>query len=117
MPFLADFIARSHLAKGHKDKAIEEYERLVSPEPAARESALIHPFSRFRLAALYEDKGQIDRAVEQYESLLQTWRQADSGLPEVAVARKRLAELRAKAPRPRGAAVESFFTIPYIGSF
>jgi tetratricopeptide (TPR) repeat protein len=117
LPFLADFVARACLAKGETDKAIREYERLVSPEASARESALIHPFSRLRLAALYEAKGDLDRAVEQYESLLETWKQADPELPEVAAARKKLAQLRAKTTKPKGAAVEPVLMVPFIGAF
>jgi tetratricopeptide (TPR) repeat protein len=112
LPFLADFAARCWLAKGRRDKALEEYERLVSPEAAARESALTHPFSRLRLAALYEAKGDLDRAVEQYEILVEIWKDADARLPEVAAARKKFAELKAKTTRPKGAAVETIISSP-----
>ncbi len=114
LPFLTDFAARCWLAKGRADKALEEYERLVSPEAAARESALIHPFSRLRLAALYEAKGDLDRAVEQYGALVEIWRDADAGLPEVAKARKKFSELKAKTTRPKGAAVETVIVPPLL---
>ena len=113
VPFQADFVARAFLKKGETDKAIKEYERLVSPEAAARESALVHPFSRYRLAALYEAKGDLDRAVDQYESLLETWKQADPGLPGVAAARKKLSQLKAKTARPKGATVDAFYPSPF----
>jgi tetratricopeptide (TPR) repeat protein len=116
LPYMSDFVARAYLAKGERDKAIKEYERLVSPDASVRESALVHPFSRLRLAALYEAKGDLDRAVEQYESLLDTWQQADPGLPEVAAARKKLIQLRTKTVRPKGATGETFLTLPFIGS-
>ena len=114
LPFLADFAARCWLAKGRRDKALEEYERLVSPEAAARESALTHPFSRLRLAALYEAKGDLDRAVEQYEVLVDTWKDADAGLAEVAAARKKFSELKAKTTRPKGATVETIIPSPFF---
>jgi len=107
LPFLTDFAAQCWLSKGQKEKALREYERLVSPEAAARESALIHPFSRLRLAALYEAKGDIDRAVEQYEVLVETWKSADAKLAEIALARKKFSELKAKTTQPKGAAVET----------
>ena len=91
-----------------------EYERLVSPEAAARESALIHPFSRMRLAALYEGKGDIDRAVEQYEVLVETWKNADAKIPEITLARKKYSELKAKTTRPKGAAVETVIASPFF---
>jgi serine/threonine protein kinase/tetratricopeptide (TPR) repeat protein len=112
LPFLVDFAARAWLASGRKDKAIEEYERLVSPEAAARESALIHPFSRLRLAALYEARGDMDRAVEQYQVLTETWKDADAGIPEVAAARKKFSELKARTTRPKGATAETVITSP-----
>ncbi len=114
LPFLADFAARCWLAKGRPDKAVEEYERLVSPEAAARESALIHPFSRLRLAALYEAKGDLDRAVEQYEVVAETWKGADAGIPEVAAARKKFSELKAKTTRPKGATAETVIAVPFF---
>jgi tetratricopeptide (TPR) repeat protein len=80
-----------------------------------RERALVHPFSRFRLAALYEAKGDLDRAVEQYEGALKVWRNADPGLPEVAKARKKLAMLKAKTAKPKDAAVGLFVPAPLIG--
>jgi tetratricopeptide (TPR) repeat protein len=115
LPFTADFTARAMLKKGARAKAIKEYEKLVSPEPKDRDGALIHPFSRLRLAALYEAAGELDRAVEQYKTLSVTWKQADPGLPEVATVRKKLAELKSRTPRPKGLRSDSFYTLPFIG--
>jgi tetratricopeptide (TPR) repeat protein len=116
LPFQADFVARALLKQGETGKAIKEYERLVSPDASAREEALVHPFSRFRLAALYEAKGDLDRAVEQYEALLKVWKDADPGIPDVAAARKKLALLKARTARPKGASVDAFYPFPFIGT-
>ncbi|MBE3112750.1 MAG: tetratricopeptide repeat protein, partial [Acidobacteria bacterium] len=113
LPFQADFVARALLKKGETGKAIAEYERLVSPDAAAREKALVHPFSRIRLAALYEAKGDLDRAVEQYEIAVKGWKGADPGLPEVAAARKKLTLLKARTTRPKGASVDAFYSSPF----
>jgi tetratricopeptide (TPR) repeat protein len=113
LPFQADFVARAFLKKGETGKAIDEYERLVSPDSAAREKALVHPFSRIRLAVLYEAKGDLDRAVEQYEILVKAWKGADPGLPEVAAARKKLTLLKARTAKPKGAAVGAFTSSPF----
>jgi len=79
---------------------------------------LIHPFSRLRLAALYEATGEPDRAFEQYKSLYLAWRTADPDLPEVQAVRKKLQELKNRAPLPdKGATVDAFYTVPFIGSF
>ncbi|HMA53108.1 MAG TPA: tetratricopeptide repeat protein, partial [Acidobacteriota bacterium] len=116
LPFMADFAARAYLKKGGTDLAMKEYERLVSPEAKDREGALIHPFSRLRLAALYEAKGDLDRAFEQYKSLWSLWSQADPDLPEVATVRKKVAELKGRAPSPKGGPVDAFYSLPFIGS-
>jgi tetratricopeptide (TPR) repeat protein len=116
LPFQGDFAARVHLAKGEKDAALREYERLVSPDAKARESALIHPFARLRLAALYEAKGDLDRAFEQYKSLAALWKHADAKIPEVEIVRKKLSLLKSKTARPTGASVESFYPLPFIGT-
>ena len=116
LPFLADFAARAYLKKGATDQALREYERLVSPEPNDREGALIHPFSRLRLAALYESIGDRDRALEQYKSLATLWRQADPGLPEVAAVRKKFSQLKGVSVKPKSEAVDAFYTVPFIGA-
>ncbi len=112
LPFLTDFAAQCWLAKGQKDKALLEYERLVSPEAAARESALIHPFSRLRLAAQYEARGDLDRAVEQYGILAEIWKDADAKLSEVVLAKKKFSELKARTARPKGATGETIIGAP-----
>jgi tetratricopeptide (TPR) repeat protein len=116
LPYLADFAARVYVKKGDTAKAIKEYERLVSTEPSARESALVHPFSRLRLAALYEAAGHVDRAIGQYESLAGMWKHADPGLPEVVTVKKKLDQLKGQTVRPKGATVEAFFSVPFIGA-
>jgi len=117
LPFQGDFAARVHLAKGEKDAALREYERLVSPDAKSRESALIHPFARLRLAALYEAKGDLDRAFEQYKSLAELWKHADAKIPEVETVRKKLDLLKLKITKPTGAAVGSLDPLPYVGTF
>ncbi|HUT07646.1 MAG TPA: tetratricopeptide repeat protein, partial [Candidatus Latescibacteria bacterium] len=74
----------------------------------------VHPFSRFRLAALYEAKGDLDRAVGQYEGALKVWKNADPGLFEVATAKKKLAMLKAKTAKPKGVSVDAFYASPVI---
>ncbi len=97
LPFEADLPARAFLKKGDLDKAVAEYERLVSSDPHVRESTLIHPFSHFRLAALYEARGQKAKAAEHYAKAFQVWRNADADLPEIAAARKHLKVLKSDA--------------------
>jgi tetratricopeptide (TPR) repeat protein len=93
-PFIKDVLARAYQRKGELDKAIDEYERLVTFDPDLECRCLIHPIYYYRLAKLYENKGEKSKAIEHYEKFLTLWKSADSGLPELADARERVAGLR-----------------------
>ncbi len=90
-PSLKDVRARAYQQNGETDKAIAEYDRLVTLGPQNISRALIHPLNYYRLAKLYEQKGDKAKAGENYRRFLGLWKDADTGLPEVADARKRLA--------------------------
>jgi tetratricopeptide (TPR) repeat protein len=93
-------IAVSHyLQKGDVDRAIIEYEKLVTFDSNSRARFLVHPELHYRLAKQYEHKGLKGKAIEQYQKFLTLWKPADSGLPEVEDARKRLAGLEGKLRR------------------
>jgi tetratricopeptide (TPR) repeat protein len=93
-PFIKDVLARAYQRKGELDKAIAEYERLVTFDPNAECRCLIHPLYHYRLANLYEEKGWNGKAIEHYEKFLTFWKDADEVYPEPEDARKRLAALR-----------------------
>jgi tetratricopeptide (TPR) repeat protein len=96
VPFLKDVTARTYEKTGDLDKAIAEYERLITFDRKIPSRFLIHPKYHYRLARLYEQKGRKAKAVEQYERFLDLWKDADPGLPEVADAKKRLVGLMGK---------------------
>jgi tetratricopeptide (TPR) repeat protein len=89
VPFIKDVLARAYAQKGKLDKAIAEYERLITFDPKSEGRCLIHPLYHYRLAKLYEEKGLKAKAVEQYERFLDLWKDADPGRPEVDDARLR----------------------------
>ena len=94
LPFLRDVLARAYLKKGELDKAIAEYERLITIDPNRKDRRFINPRYHYRLAKLYAQKGTKDKAIREYEKFLELWRNADKDLPEPKDAKARLAKLR-----------------------
>lgn len=93
VPFLKDGLARAYQKKGEIDKAIAEYVRMTTFDPTREERYLIHPKYYYRLAKLYQKKGWQGKAIEHYQKFLALWNEADSNLPEVTDAKRRLAGL------------------------
>ncbi len=93
-PFMKDVLARAYEEKGLIDKAIAEYERLINIRDEQRNWTLIPARYHYRLARLYDEKGEKDKAKEQYQKLLEIWKEADSDIPEIEEAKKRLANLK-----------------------
>lgn len=93
LPPFKDVLARAYQQNGEIDKAIAEYERLLTISPKNPSRALIHPLNYYRLGKLYEQKGDKAKAKAKYERFLDLWKDADAGLPEVPDAKKRLANL------------------------
>ena len=96
IPFLKDALALAYQKKGERDKAIAEYERLITLDPNREERTLIHPMYHYRLAKLYEEKGWEGKAKEHYEKFLDLWKDADPGIAEVEDAKKQLATLQVR---------------------
>jgi len=93
-PFTKDMLARAYQQKGDLDKAIAEYERLITFDPKSDACFLIHPKNHYRLAKLYEQKGLKDKAKAQYKRFLDLWKDADPGIADVEDARRRLQGLQ-----------------------
>lgn len=89
-----DIKARAYQHKGDFNKAMGEYERLITFDPKSKEKFLVFPLYHYRLAKLYEQKAQKGKAIGQYSKFLELWKEANPDLPEVEDARKRLASLR-----------------------
>jgi tetratricopeptide (TPR) repeat protein len=93
-PFIKDVLARAYVQKDKLDKAIAEYQRLITFDPKSKGRCLIHPLYHYRLGKLYAQKGLKDKAKSQYERFLDLWKDADAGTLEVDDARKRLNGLK-----------------------
>jgi serine/threonine protein kinase/tetratricopeptide (TPR) repeat protein len=85
--------ARSYKIKGDLDRAISEYEKMISPDPT-KSNALIHPRYYYSLGKLYEQKGMKDKARRHYRRFLELWKDADPGIAEVDDAKAHLAALK-----------------------
>jgi serine/threonine protein kinase/Tfp pilus assembly protein PilF len=92
-PFFKDVLARAYAQKGEMDKAIAEYERLITFDPKSEGRCLIHPLYHYRLAKLYQEKNLREKAKEQYQKFLELWKDADPGTAQVEDAKKKLAGL------------------------
>jgi tetratricopeptide (TPR) repeat protein len=85
--------ARVYWINGDLDRAIAEYERLISPDPT-KTNALIYPRYYYSLGRLYEQKGWKDKARKQYQRFLDLWKDADPGMVEIEDAITRLTRLQ-----------------------
>ena len=79
-----DCLANAYLELGKYDDAIAEYQRILKLNPN-------YPLLHYNLALAYEREGRPDEARAEYERFLQMWEEADTDLPEVAAAQRRLA--------------------------
>jgi tetratricopeptide (TPR) repeat protein len=94
-PYLIDGLARAYVNWGNTDKAIKEYERLITYDPSGKDRHLVYPVYHYELGLLYEKKGFNEKAIEQYRKFLDIWKNADHSFPQPEDARKRLEKLAA----------------------
>ncbi len=95
-PFFQDVLARAYYLNGELDKAVAEYERLITFDANSNSKLLIYPKYHYRLAKLYEEKGLKEKTIGELKKFLELWKDADKDLPELVDAKSRLAKLVAK---------------------
>jgi tetratricopeptide (TPR) repeat protein/DNA-binding winged helix-turn-helix (wHTH) protein len=78
-----DCLANAYLELGRLNEAIAEYERILRINPN-------YSLVQYHLAQAYEGKGDRERARAAYRSFLQIWKDADSDIPEVIEAKRRI---------------------------
>jgi tetratricopeptide (TPR) repeat protein len=93
-PQLFDGLARTLYESGELDKARSEFERITLLTTTRWGSGDIYARAFYMMGKIAEKQGDKVKAREYYTKFLDLWKDADSGLPEVEDARKRLAGLR-----------------------
>ena len=77
-----DCLANAYLELGRFDDAIADYQRILKLNPN-------YPLVHYHLAQAYEGKGDNSQARAEYERFLQVWKDADSDVAEVVLAKKK----------------------------
>jgi tetratricopeptide (TPR) repeat protein len=90
-PLDQDVMPRAYEKMGDIDKAIEAYQKLLTFDPKGQDRRMHNPIYHYRLAKLYDAKGLKEQAWAEYQKLLEHWKDADPGIPELIDAKKRLA--------------------------
>jgi len=78
-----DCLANAYLELGRFDEAIAEYERILRLNPN-------YPLAHYHLGQAFERKGDRQGARTANERFLQVWKNADSDVPELVVAKRAL---------------------------
>jgi serine/threonine protein kinase/Flp pilus assembly protein TadD len=90
-PLDQDVVPRAYEKMGDIDEAIEAYRKLITFDSKGQDRRMHNPIYHYRLARLYEAKGLKEQAAGEYRKLLEHWKDADPGIPELIDAKKRLA--------------------------
>jgi tetratricopeptide (TPR) repeat protein/predicted Ser/Thr protein kinase len=88
-------LARTYLESGRWGEAVPVLENLLSRYDEIRAEYPFESVKAYYLLGLaYEESGWHKKAMDLYDEFLETWKDADPGLPEIEDARQRLARLR-----------------------
>jgi tetratricopeptide (TPR) repeat protein len=93
-PLDQDVVPRAYEKMGNIDKAIEAYQKLLTFNAKGQDRRMHNPIYHYRLAKLYDSKGMGAQAKAEYQKLLEHWKDADPGIPELIDAKTRLAALK-----------------------
>ncbi|MCK4495560.1 MAG: tetratricopeptide repeat protein, partial [Candidatus Aminicenantes bacterium] len=87
-----DALALAYYKAGDMGRAQEEYEKITNLTTGRLCFGHIYAKSFYMLGKIYEQQGDKAKAIEHYEKFLSLWKNADSGIPEVEDAKKRLGD-------------------------
>jgi len=89
-------LARAYQKAGQVGEAVAEFEKILTNYSGGRIAwAISSVKTHYYLGLAYDKSGWNNKAIEQYRIFLDIWRDADSGIVEIADARERLARLTA----------------------
>jgi tetratricopeptide (TPR) repeat protein len=88
-----DGLARVATAQGDLARAIQIYRQLLSYGPDQKWVSVFEPRYVLQIARLLERSGEKQASLKETERFLNFWKRADSGLPEVADARRTVEHL------------------------
>jgi tetratricopeptide (TPR) repeat protein/TolB-like protein len=89
-------LARAYLEQGKLAESVSAFEKLLSRYDHIRTmNAIASVKAHYYLGQAYERSGWTDKAVEQYEIFLEIWKNAEEGIEEIEIARKRVEALKA----------------------
>ena len=80
-------------ARGDLTRAIQIYRQLLSYGPDQKWVSVFEPRYVLEIARLLDRSGNKQAALKEYERFLDFWKRADSGLPELAEARRAVERL------------------------
>ncbi len=92
----AEPLALAYYNSGDREKAREEYEKILTLTIGKLYFGDIYARSLYWLGKIYEEEGLKDKAIEHYEKFLDLWKDADPGIAEVEDAKMRLARLKSQ---------------------
>jgi len=90
VPFTRNSLAEAYARLGNPQKAIIEYERLITFDSTKAGRYLINPRYHYYLGVLYENNGMKTKAQEQYREFLELCKGADPGFKEYREAEKKM---------------------------
>ena len=89
-------LALAHYESGDLDSAQKEFERITVLTTGRLVLGHLYAKSFYMLGKIFEQKDWNGKAIENYEKFLDLWKDADSGLPEIEDAKKRLAGMKSQ---------------------
>jgi tetratricopeptide (TPR) repeat protein len=89
-----DFLAEAYYMSGDLENARENYQKIQQMTWGRLNIGGSYTNSFYMMGKIHEQLGDKAKAIEYYEKALELWKEADTGIPEVEDAKKRLLALK-----------------------